>query len=122
MDLALELLEWAKDKKDLGEVYYENRAGASPVVIRLVFDSAPPAVSGSKKLAYIHAPTIGTVSLSQEKLTPGAAVAAGDVLGQVEGEKEKAQIKAPLSGKVVEVMSKNGSGVGFGEPLVLLEI
>ncbi len=123
MDLALEVLEWAKDKKDLAEVYYENKSGSAPVAIRLVFDAASSAPSsGGKKFAYVHSPTIGALALNKEKVALGSKVTAGDSLGQVSGDKEMAQITVPLSGRVVEVLSRDGAGVGFGEPLVLLEI
>lgn len=122
MDLVLELLDWAKDK-DVGEIHYEDRSGAAAVVIQLNFAAGKPnAASPVSRYSYLQSPGIGKLSLSLDKVKVGQMLAAGDVLGFVEGHSEKSEIKTSTGGKVAEVLAQSGASAGYGQPLVLLEI
>ena len=126
MDLAFEILEWAKDKKDLAEIYYEDASGGAPKLIHIVFDSTAQAAgmgdgSAGKALGYLRAPAIGRLTL-QDQAKPGRAVKQGEELGYIEGISEKTPIASPFSGTIVQALADSGKNVGFGEPVFLVEI
>ncbi|MBI2070482.1 MAG: hypothetical protein HYT79_07730 [Elusimicrobia bacterium] len=123
MDLALDLLEWAKDKKDLAEIYYENKSSNPPVLVHMVFEPGAHAPSsGAQALGYVRAPTIGTLTLAADKTRPGVNVKKGDPLGHVEGAAEKMALVAPFDGKVLKTLAADGRNVGYGDPIALIEI
>ena len=123
MDLVLELLEWAQGK-DIGEIYYENRSGANPVIVRLTFGQAGANAADGlpKKMGTIYSPAIGKLTLNAQKVKPGNAVQPKEVLGFVEGEGERADIQSLFHGKILEVSASQGASVNFAQPILLVEI
>ena len=123
-NVVLEILDWAKTKEDLLELRYENKASNPPISIHFAMASVPAgqSLSDGKSILYLKAPTIGKVSYLAQKVSVGSAVGAQQVLGLVEGEKEKVEILSPSAGKLQEVLIPAGQWVGFGEPLLLIEL
>ena len=123
-NLVLEILDWAKTKEDLAELRYENKTSDPPISVHFAMSSAVAGQSpaNGKRILYLKAPTIGKVSYVAEKVSAGSMVSAQQVLGVVEGEKEKVQFESPVAGKLQEVLVKPGSWVGFGDPLLLIEL
>lgn len=83
---------------------------------------APAAASG----VTINSPTVGTFYSSPTPEDPefvkvGDQVSADTVVCIVEAMKVFNQIPAELSGKIVEVLVKNGDAVEFGQPLFRVE-
>ncbi|MBI4063148.1 MAG: hypothetical protein HY401_02485 [Elusimicrobia bacterium] len=122
MDLILEILDWAKDKKDLAEIHYENKGSAVPILVHLVFEGTPGSAAGAKTLAYLKAPAIGKVTLSEQKTRPGATLKKGDEAGYIEAVKEKTPLTASFSGTIVQSVAESGKNVGYGDPILLVEI
>ena len=121
MDFVLELLDWAQGK-DIGEIYYENRSNAAPVIIHLTFGSAGPAAGSQKKLGTIHSPAIGKLSFSADKVKVGSVVKPKEILGFVEGDGERVEICASFGGKILEAPAANGASVNFSQPLLVVEL
>ena len=74
----------------------------------------------------VNSPMVGTAYLkpdpdSQPFVKPGDIVQEGDTLLIIEAMKVMNPIKAPRSGKVVQVTVADGAPVEFGEPLVTLQ-
>ncbi|MBI4370122.1 MAG: hypothetical protein HY547_07830 [Elusimicrobia bacterium] len=123
MTLALDILEWAKDKPDLAEIHYENKANGAPIEITIKFDSSKPNVSiNENRLAYIEAPAIGRLALDIAKTQPGQRLNAGELIGHIEGAAAPSRITSPLSGKVLRAVAAHGAPIGYGDPIILLEI
>lgn len=120
-DLALEILEWAKTKEDLAEIFYENGSLTPPVRVSLVFDREGLAPSNGKRFFYLKAPTIGKVSFQEDKIKAGQTLLGNDLVGIVEGAQEKLEVRSPSKGTIQEVLVSSGKTVGFGEPLLLIE-
>ena len=84
---------------------------------------AQPAASVGES---VNSPMVGTAYLkpdpdSQPFVKPGDIVQEGDTLLIIEAMKVMNPIKAPRSGKVVQVTVADGAPVEFGEPLVTLQ-
>jgi acetyl-CoA carboxylase biotin carboxyl carrier protein len=87
---------------------------------------APAAAKRPANIVEIRSPLVGTFYVAPK---PGADPFAnvGDVIGPekvvciVEAMKVMNEIKAEVTGKVVEVLAKNGQPVEFNEPLFLVE-
>ncbi|MBI4668582.1 MAG: hypothetical protein HY747_05255 [Elusimicrobia bacterium] len=124
MDLALEVLEWAKGKDDLAEIFYENKTGPAPVLLHSVFEPGPQASAqkNGKILAALNSPAIGRLALEKDKTRPGCAVQKGEKLGCVAGEDETMPVVAPFSGKIIQSSAKDGQNIGYGDAILLVEI
>lgn len=82
-----------------------------------------PAASAGES---VNSPMVGTAYLkpdpdSEPFVKPGDIVQGGDTLLIIEAMKVMNPIKAPRSGKVVQVTVADGAPVEFGEPLVTLQ-
>ncbi|MSP43224.1 MAG: acetyl-CoA carboxylase biotin carboxyl carrier protein [Alphaproteobacteria bacterium] len=74
----------------------------------------------------VTAPMVGTVYLSPEPgtapfISVGDAVETGQTLFIIEAMKTMNPIAAPHSGKVMQILVKDGHPVEFGEPLAIIE-
>ena len=104
---------------------------AAPVIAAAAPASAPaPAAEGAAavpdKLTVVTSPLVGTFYRSPSPDDPpftevGQRVEKGQVLCIVEAMKLMNQIKAELSGRLVEVLAKNGQAVEFDQPLFRLD-
>jgi len=86
---------------------------------------APVADAGPRTGA-VTAPMVGVVYLSSEPgsppfVRPGDTVSEGQTLLLIEAMKTFNPVRAPRSGKVVEIVVPDKSPVEFGEELVILE-
>ena len=74
----------------------------------------------------IHSPILGTFYASPSPeadpfVTVGKKVAVGDVVGIVEAMKVMNEIKAGVSGKVIEILVKNGDPLTANQVIMLVE-
>lgn len=123
MDLILEILDWAKDKKDLCEIFYEDKASSTPLSVHLVFNGdGTEGASNSRALGFLKSPTIGKISLIAEKTKSGKSILKGDELGYIQGVQEKEPLVAPFSGKILQSLAEDDKSVGYGDPILLVEI
>lgn len=88
--------------------------------------AAAPASSAADHPGVVTSPMVGVAYTSAEPGAPlfvnvGDDVKEGDVILLLEAMKVFNQIKAPRSGKVVQVLVESGSPVEFGEPLMIIE-
>lgn len=122
-DLMMDVLEWIKDKPDIAEVLYENKNANPPILVHVAMAGLAQkgAPLNGKKIFYVKAPTIGKVDYVETKVEPGAIVAQAQVLGFIQGEKEKVEIFSPYNGRLKDILVPQGQAVGFGEPLLLME-
>jgi acetyl-CoA carboxylase biotin carboxyl carrier protein len=77
-------------------------------------------------LLVVKSPMVGTFYSAPSPdqpayITPGKHVKEGDVLCIVEAMKLMNEIKAEISGKVVEILVKNGQPVEFDQPLFKIQ-
>lgn len=88
--------------------------------------AAPPAPKPSDRLLEIRSPLVGTFYTSPKPGGPPFA-GVGDLVGPekvvciVEAMKVMNEIKAELTGRIKEVVAKNGQPVEFGEVLFRIE-
>jgi acetyl-CoA carboxylase biotin carboxyl carrier protein len=131
---------------DIGRLEWQN--GTERLVIRRGFGPAVPAVtaapapaaaapvpsataaaaaaSAADKLTVVTSPLVGTFYRSPSPEDPpytevGQQVEKGQVLCIVEAMKLMNQIKAEISGRLVEVLVKNGQPVEFDQPLFRID-
>jgi acetyl-CoA carboxylase biotin carboxyl carrier protein len=112
------------------------RRGFAPVPLPVVAPLPAAAVApgpgpaapapASEKLTVITSPLVGTFYRSPSPEDPpytevGQHVEKGQVLCIVEAMKLMNQIKAEVSGRLVEVLAKNGQAVEFDQPLFRLD-
>ena len=81
-----------------------------------------PLVVEDDKAQYITSPMVGTVYLApspgkKEYVSEGQSIQKGDVVCIVEAMKLMNEIESEVSGKLVEVLVKNGQMVEFGQKL-----
>lgn len=81
-----------------------------------------PSVSSSKALQTVSSPMVGTFyTAPSPEATPfvqlGTAVTPDTVVCIVEAMKVMNEIKAEVSGTIVEILAENGTSVQFGQPL-----
>lgn len=111
-----------------GGTMISHNAGPSPAAQSVAppIESAPVITSHADHPGVVTSPMVGVVYTSPE---PGAApfvsvgdsVTAGQVIMLIEAMKVFNQIKAPKSGKVINILVEGGSPVEFGEPLLIVE-
>lgn len=100
--------------------------GAAPINERgPVLMEVPKSVADSS-LAVVKSPMVGTFYSSPAPdqpvyVAPGKKVNEGDVLCIVEAMKLMNEIKAEISGTVLEVLVKNGQPVEFDQPLFKIQ-
>lgn len=122
MDLALEILEWAKDK-DLAELYYENQGPCGPCKIHLLFEPTTQKLTQPQQcLAYISSPALGLLVFNADKIKEGSVVAAGEVLAYVESNGARDEIVSPYAGKIIELLVASGKGVGYHDNIFLVAV
>lgn len=103
-----------------GPAFAAAPAGAAPVA------AAAPAAKSEDHPGAVKSPMVGTVYMAG---SPGAApfveigkqVNKGDTLLIIEAMKVMNPIKAPASGKVVQILVSDAKPVEFGEVLVVIE-
>lgn len=100
-------------------------SGPLPAAAPVAAPVAPPADTGPRTGA-VTAPMVGVVYLSPEPgappfVKPGDTVSEGQTLLLIEAMKTFNPVRAPQSGKVVEITVPDKSPVEFGEELVILE-
>ena len=88
--------------------------------------SPAPAADPASHAGAVKAPMVGVVYLLPEPGAPpfvkiGDEVKAGQTVALIEAMKTFNPVKAPKSGRVVEIVAENGSPVEYGEPLVIIE-
>jgi len=109
-----------------GTMISHSAAPAAPPPVAPPVESAPAATSHADHPGVVTSPMVGVVYTSPE---PGAGafvgvgdnVTAGQVIMLIEAMKVFNQIKAPKSGKVINILVESGSPVEFGEPLLIIE-
>jgi acetyl-CoA carboxylase biotin carboxyl carrier protein len=131
------------DGTDVGRLEWQD--GTERIVIRRGMAHAPPASSAppsvavapaasptpaaaapNEKLTVVTSPLVGTFYRSPSPDDPpftevGQHVEKGQVLCIVEAMKLMNQIKAEISGRLVEVLVKNGQPVEFDQPLFRID-
>ncbi|MGG7518024.1 acetyl-CoA carboxylase biotin carboxyl carrier protein [Allorhizobium undicola] len=89
--------------------------------------AAAPAAPAARDLSKaVTAPMVGTVYLAPAPgarpfIEVGATVKEGQTLLIIEAMKTMNQIPSPRSGKIVEILTDDGSPVEYGEALVIIE-
>lgn len=83
-------------------------------------------VEDDSKYEYVKSPIVGTFYASRSEggeplVNAGDIVSEKSVIGIVEAMKLMNEIEAGISGKVVEVLVKNGQVVEYGQKLVKIE-
>lgn len=122
-----------KLKKQSGRVAVEEIRELRPTVFQApvpVADRGAEAAKTSQEpsnIVVIKSPMVGTFYASPAPDQPpyvagGKKIKTGDVLCIVEAMKLMNEIKAEISGTVVEVMVKNGQPVEFDQPLIKVQI
>jgi acetyl-CoA carboxylase biotin carboxyl carrier protein len=108
-------------------------AMVAPATVAAV--AAPPAVEPtvqpaaadlSKQPGAVLSPMVGVAYLSPEPSAPpfvtvGQTVSAGQTVLLIEAMKTFNQIKAPIAGRVSQILVQPGNPVEYGEPLMLIE-
>ena len=84
-----------------------------------------PAATGKNRIE-IKAPMVGTLYRAPSPESPtfaevGSTINVGQVVCIIEAMKLMNEIKAEVSGKVVEILAENGQPVEFGQVLFVLE-
>ncbi len=110
------------------ETAYETAPMAVPVA-RGAADagSAPPAPKADPpNVAIVKSPMVGTFYAAPSPDQPnyaavGKQVKEGDVLCIVEAMKLMNEIKAEVSGKIIEILVKNGQPIEFDQPLFKIQ-
>jgi acetyl-CoA carboxylase biotin carboxyl carrier protein len=100
-----------------------------PAVNTMSNEAVPTAPLVEKPLKHpgaVESPMVGTAYLSAEPgsapfVSLGQAVNQGDTLLIVESMKVMNPIRAPRSGRVLQILVQNASPVEFGEVLVIIE-
>ncbi|RJP34922.1 MAG: acetyl-CoA carboxylase biotin carboxyl carrier protein [Phycisphaerales bacterium] len=108
----------------------EAAAGASPAPAATALPATAPAAEGGEaaaaedeaKLAKITSPMVGTFYAAPSPDTPpfvkvGSDIRRDTVVCIVEAMKVFNEIKAEISGTIVEIHVENGAAVEFGQPL-----
>ena len=119
-----------------------SRFGASPAPLQSpvqsfiqqqpVANSAPVATTSAEPAENqtsdqsIVSPMVGTFysapsPTAKPFVTVGQKINQGDTVGIIEAMKIMNQIEADQSGTVVEILIKDGEGVEFGQPLIVIE-
>jgi acetyl-CoA carboxylase biotin carboxyl carrier protein len=88
--------------------------------------ASPKAAADNPNVVVIKSPMVGTFYSAPSPdqpayTTPGKRVKEGDVLCIVEAMKLMNEIKAEVTGQIVEIMVKNGQPVEFDQPLFKLQ-
>jgi biotin carboxyl carrier protein len=84
----------------------------------------PERAAAGGELYPVVAPMVGVFRAAagnSAKLSPGDAVAAGQVIGAIEAMKVTNDIPSPVAGVVREVLAVDGAAVEYGQPLMLIE-
>ena len=81
--------------------------------------SAPTAVA--KKAVAIEAPLVGVFHTALHAVKEGSTISTGDILGQIESMKLMNEVRAEISGTVLEVLAEDGSPVQYGQALFIVE-
>jgi len=132
-------------EKDLTEIEYSSedwhiriaKAGANNMVVSAPATIATPDIGSTQSSTpsadtiadhpgVVTSPMVGTVYLSDEPDAPpfvgvGDAVSEGETLVLIEAMKVFNPIKAPQTGKILQILVANGDPVEFGEPLMIIE-
>lgn len=87
---------------------------------------APAAAAPVSRGEEVRSPMVGTAYLAPSPgadpfVSVGQDVKAGQTLMIVEAMKTMNEIKAPRSGKVIEILARNAEPVEYDEPLLILE-
>lgn len=89
---------------------------------RVILDEAPPPHATDEPVvvrsAYVGTFHHGSGGRSAE---PGDAVAAGDALAEVETLRMRNVIRAPVDGKLAEIVAADGTPVEYGQPLLVIQ-
>ncbi len=115
-----------------GRYITESVSDASPMVIPIArksadsFAAAEAPKQDAANISVVKSPMVGTFYAAPTPdqapyVTLGKSVKEGDVLCIVEAMKLMNEIKAEVSGKVVEVLVKNGQPVEFDQPLYKIQ-
>ena len=116
-----------------GKIIQEETAPAAIPVPRLVESPSVSAAAETSKASadnpnvlVVKSPMVGTFYSSPAPdqavyVTPGKRVKEGDVLCIVEAMKLMNEIKAELSGQILEILVKNGQPVEFDQPLFKIQ-
>ena len=103
---------------------------AAPAVVPLPIPAAPaanPPAAENENIKTIDSPTVGTF-YSKPNPTSAAFVNVGDMIQEgkticiIEAMKVMNQIPSPISGKLLEVLVKDGEAVDVGKPLFKVEV
>jgi acetyl-CoA carboxylase biotin carboxyl carrier protein len=120
--------EKIKFKKGFGGKIYQEQTYDSPIVVPMP-GSAAPAPTAEARIAQdspnvhvVKSPMVGTFYTAPSPdqpayVTGGKKIKEGDVLCIVEAMKLMNEIKAEISGTVLEILVKNGQPVEFDQPL-----
>jgi biotin carboxyl carrier protein len=118
-----DVLAWIKST-DLVEVSFKAAGKGFTLATAEAPVRIPNAVFPSR-YDCVASPAVGLFqgsALGKSKAEEGASVAAGDVLGLIDGGgKSKTEVKANASGRVAKVLVEAGGAVQYGQPLFLIE-
>jgi biotin carboxyl carrier protein len=107
-------------KRPLGE-QAAGAAGASQQAPTL----ATPGQPELAELVAVSAPQVGIFTLGSGEprvmASPGDWIVAGQVLGGVEAMNITNEVRAPVSGRVAEILVADGAAVEYGQTLFLIE-
>ena len=97
----------------------ETRLPAAPV--------APAAPKEDKNVFVIKSPMVGTFYASPSPdsapyVTEGTQVSADTVVCILEAMKVMNEVRADCSGKIIEILAKNGTAVEYGQPLFKVQL
>ncbi len=79
-----------------------------------------PAASTRRAVA-IEAPLVGVFHTALNAVKEGTKISAGEILGQIESMKLMNEVRAEISGTVLEVLAEDGSPVQYGQALFIVE-
>ena len=110
-----------------GEPVITTATGYAPValpaaVAPVAAPAAAPAAASSEKLKEVTSPMVGTFYSAASPEAPvfakvGQEITADSVVCIIEAMKVMNEIRAEISGTIVEVLAVNGKPVQFGQPL-----
>lgn len=84
-------------------------------------DSSTSEADSKTQNITVGSPTVGFFRHGAKPIGEGATVSAGQTLGIVESLKVPSDVTTPVAGRVVEILASEGQGVGFGQPLFIIE-
>ncbi len=119
-----DVMAWVKTT-DLVEVSFKDGDDGFSFSTTAAPAPAPEAASFPRRFIPVTAGSVGIFQageLGRARLAEeGRRVAEGDLLGLIDGGGKPEAVKAPCAGKIAKVLAEAGSGVEYGQPLLIIE-